>query len=143
MDCPKVQEAILEALTTTAPLSQYLEQHVAGCATCARFSAHQIIFDSRLSAMFTPSEPSPSFRSTLWARVRLEQRRAWMDAMPDLVHLAGCGIATATCAFVLPFDTAGVFMAGLMSTSVSYLLLGAVRSSFEDSHEDHVDVVAP
>ena len=105
--------------------------------------AHQIIIDSRLSAMFTPSEPSPSFRSALWARVRLEQRRAWMDAMPDVIHLVGCGIATAMSAFVLPFDAARVVMAGLMGTSVTYLLLGAVRSSFEDSPEDAVDVITP
>jgi hypothetical protein len=133
MDCPKVQEAILEALITAAPVSEDLEQHVAGCATCARFSAHQVIIDSRLSAMFAPSEPSSSFRSTLWARVKQERRRAWTDAMPDVVHLVGCGIATAIATFVLPFDAARVVMAGLMGTSVTYLMLGAVRSSFEDA----------
>jgi hypothetical protein len=133
MDCPTAQEAILEALTTTAPVSQDLEQHVAACATCARFSAHQMIIDSRLSGMFMPAEPSSSFRSSLWARVKRERRRAWMDSMPDVVHLTGCGIATAACAFVLPFNSAGVLMAGLMSTTVTYLLLGAVRSSFEDT----------
>lgn len=133
MDCQRVQEEILESFDdgASAALQPEIAAHLAGCAACAVFAAKQKRLDSRMSAMLVPAAISPTFRSQLRRRIRRESAHAWLDALPDVVHFASCGVATLVCAVVLPFDPTVIVGAGTAAALSTYLVLTAARMSFE------------
>ena len=145
MTCADVQEKILEAFETTgadaAVRQRTIDAHVASCPACATFAARQRALDARLGASLAPPALSPAFRAGVRQRIRHEAvqqaPRGWMDAMPDVLHLASWGVATAAGMKLLPFDaitTAGV---GTMAAVVTYLLLMVVREAIEDLPESY------
>lgn len=110
-----------------------LRAHLAGCPACAAFAASQQALDLRLRAMLPPPELSPAFRPALRRRIRRESIRLWSPSLLDVVHFASCGAATIVSAVLLPFDALIVLGAGAAATTVSYLVLAAVRDWFEDA----------
>ena len=80
-------------------------------------------------ASFRPPSLSPSFRPALRARVRRERTRAWMDALPDIVHFASCGAATLACAAFAPLAATTVLTSGIAIALGSYVITTALRQS--------------
>ena len=135
MDCRKAQEGILESLAGGDVVPAGIDAHVAACPDCAAFAAKQKALDMRLTIALKPTESSPAFRGILRNRIRRETKRLWPDWLPDLVHFASCGFATLLCALLLPFGTPPVLGIGAAVTGVTYLLMTAVRISFEGAED--------
>jgi anti-sigma factor RsiW len=136
MDCEKVQEEILESFEASSVAIQWeIDAHLAGCPRCAKFGARQKALDARLSMMLIPPEMSPAFRTALHKRIRRETTRLWSDSLPDIVHFVSCGVATLLCAVLLPFDAAMILGSGAAVTVLTYILLTAVRGSFENAED--------
>ena len=135
MDCEHVREQILESFEgpESAPQAREIAAHLAGCAACTAFAAKQHALDARLTAMFTPAEPSAAFRQVLHARKRREAVPSWHDSLPDIVHFASCGIATLWSVIALPFDPVTVAGVGITAAFASYALLTIMRRPFEDA----------
>jgi anti-sigma factor RsiW len=137
MDCQHAQEEILESCLAemsrgVSGFSRTVEVHLSGCAECARFAASQQAVDARLAGALVSPSMTSTFRSDLRKKIRQDARSPWPDRLPDIVHFASCGLATAGCALLLPFDAATTVGAGATAALLTYILLTAVRSSFED-----------
>jgi anti-sigma factor RsiW len=137
MNCEQAQEEILESCLAEMPgrvglFSPTVEAHISGCPECARFAASQRAVDARLARALVSPSMTATFRSDLRKAIRQESRSAWWDRLPDIVHFASCGLATAGCALLLPFDAATTAAAGITAALLTYVLLTTVRSSFED-----------
>jgi len=135
MDCQEVQEEILDSLedASSTGKQQELEAHLAKCPSCAAFASKQKALDVRLSQLFTPPEISRAFRPALNKRIHRETARLWLEALPDIVHFASCGAATALCAVLLPYSASYVFSVGISAAVLAYVPLIAIRSLF--AHE--------
>src|SRR4051812_45634290 len=125
MDCREAQEEILEMFDGTAAAE--VHAHLAGCAECAAFAARHSALDRELAAVFDPPELSPDFRTSLRGRIRSEAPRLWPEALPDIVHVASCLVATAFCAVLLPFGAGPVLGIGALVTAGTYVLILAAR----------------
>jgi anti-sigma factor RsiW len=137
MDCQEARAELLESVDEDRSRQSgvELDAHLSGCSACARFAARQRALDARLSAMLRPPELSPGFRAALRRRIRKDSARLWPAALPEVVHVVSCGIATVTCAALLPFDGWMTLGVGAAATAVSFLLLLAVRDLFERAEE--------
>ena len=127
MDCRTAQQEILERLTRDT--SAELDAHVAGCPTCAAFSAAQTELDRRLSRMLTPPDLSRQFRPALRRRMRSDTTRWLLDTVPDLFHFIGWAVITTACATLVPLDPGVVAATGAAAALLTYVLFAAVRSS--------------
>ena len=138
MDCHEIQERILASLEhapatrTPATWTQEIEAHLSGCEACARFARAQEALDASLTTMLAPPALSPRFRPVLRERIRHAPAPARPDVRLDVVHFASCGVATLALAMLLPFSPALVIGVGTTFTLTSYVLLSAVRSSFDE-----------
>jgi anti-sigma factor RsiW len=134
MDCQDARAEMLQSFDDDSPEKAQVElhAHLAGCAECGRFAARQAALDARLTAMFTAPSLSSGFRAGLQRRIRRESMPL-SPALPDVVHFATCGAATIVCAAVLPFDAAMILGVGAAATSLTYLLMAAVRDWFESA----------
>lgn len=131
MDCSEAREAILDGVDDAATGRRPgLDAHVSGCPGCAAFARAQHVLDARLAGL-SPPGLSPVFRTRLRREIRKDRVRALADALPDVVHLGSCGIATVLCALLAPLDAGAVLSAGTAATVTSYLLLNLVRSSLD------------
>lgn len=140
MDCQRVQEAILDAFGEPGATRHTIDAHVASCPSCAAFAARQRALDARLGALLAPPALSPAFRAGLRQRIRQDAQpapRGWMDAMPDVLHLASWGVATAAGMVLLPFDGVTIAGVGTLAAALSYLLLMVVRETIEDLPETY------
>ena len=133
MDCREAQERIIESLEEPqlAAAQPLLDAHLKECPACAEFVRMQLALDQRLQSLLTPPALGPGFRPALRRRIRREAVRQWPDALPEVVHFLSCGAATVLCAFLLPFDKASILAAGGAVTVAAYVVLMAVRRSFE------------
>jgi hypothetical protein len=133
MDCHECQEHILESFeqAPSAATQASIDAHVSACGACARFARVQRTLDATLGTMLVPPAISPAFRPVLRERIHLERPSRW-DSLPDIVHFASFGVATLICAALLPFSPSSIIGLGATAALSSYVLLSAVRSSFED-----------
>jgi anti-sigma factor RsiW len=132
MDCLEARDAILDAVDDAAAAGRRpeLDTHVSGCPACEAFvRAHQVL-DARLTGLPRP-DLSPGFRTRLKREIRKDRMRALADAVPDVVHLGSCGIATVLCAMMAPLDAGAVLSAGTAATLMTYLLMNLVRYSLD------------
>lgn len=125
MDCERIREDWLDDASAHAA-------HVASCPACAAFVAQQHALDARLARAIPPPRLSAAFRPALRARIRQENAGSWSDALPDIVHLGSCAVATAVCAVWAPLQTSTVLGAGLAVSIVSYVAVSALRLSFTE-----------
>jgi hypothetical protein len=134
MDCDRAQEIIIARFDDAAvpPVNGDLDTHVAGCPRCSLFADTQASLHARLAMTCAPPEMSVSFRARLRRRIAAESVMPRLDAVPDIVHFAACGIATATCALVLPLDATVTLLGGITAALLTYVLLTLVRTSLED-----------
>jgi hypothetical protein len=132
MDCRTVQEEILECVDQSA-LSVGARAHVSACQACAAFAAAQADVDARLSRALVPPRLSSNFRGALHSRIAAE-RRTWVrDAAPDMLHFISWGVLTVATALFLSVDPLFVFVGGATTALSTYVVLSAVRSSFEEA----------
>jgi anti-sigma factor RsiW len=135
MDCQELREHILESFEEppSAAMQANVDAHLSTCEACARFARVQKMLDAGLSTMLTPPAISPAFRLVLRQRIRWEAAPSRLDTLPDIVHFASFGLATLVCTAILPFSPSAIIGVGTTVALSSYVLLSAVRSSFEDS----------
>jgi anti-sigma factor RsiW len=122
MDCERLRDELLDDPGGNPA-------HLAECPACAAFAARQRALDADLARVFRPPSLSPSFRPALRARVRRERTRAWMEALPDIVHFASCGAATLACAAFAPLAATTVLTSGIAIALGSYVITTALRQS--------------
>lgn len=131
MDCFEAREAILDGVDDAAPDRRHeLDAHVSGCPACAAFARAQQVLDARLAGLPAP-ELSPTFRTGLKREIRKDEMRALADALPDVVHLGSCSIATILCAMLAPLDAGAVLTAGAAATVITYLLMNLGRHALD------------
>jgi hypothetical protein len=137
MDCQALRTAILESFEEPLPPPRISEvdAHLGGCPDCARFAAVQHTLDRRLSTILRPPEMSLEFRSRLRQNIVRDTRQLWSPAVPDVVHFVACGTAPVFCAVLLPFQATLTLAVGGAVTSVTYLLVTAVRDALERADE--------
>jgi anti-sigma factor RsiW len=137
MDCQEVRTTILESFEEPLPPRRISEvdSHLGGCPDCARFAAVQQTLDRRLSIILRPPDMSLEFRSRMRQNIRRDTRQLWSPALPDVVHFLACGTATMLCAVLLPFQATLTLGVGAAVTSVTYLLVTAVRDALERPDE--------
>lgn len=136
MTCDDVQRALLEfddpARTAAEPA---IAAHVATCAACASAVAVARRLDGMLTNALAPPTLSPSFRAALYRR--LDARPSplpspTLDAVPDVLHLAGCATLTAYCAFAFPAHTTLVTALGTVATVTTYMMLALTKNLLDD-----------
>jgi anti-sigma factor RsiW len=125
MDCERVRDELLDD-----PGGH--PAHLAECPACAAFAAQQRALDAQLARAFPPPSLSASFRPALRARMRRERSRAWIDALPDIVHFASCGVATLACAALAPLAATTVLTSGIAIALGSYVVTSALRQSINE-----------
>jgi hypothetical protein len=137
MQCPDAQSRILDSLEETLPaeIMREVQSHRVDCADCARFAAGQGNVDRRLGAHLIAPEMSPAFRAGLRQKIRSDAWQVWSTALPDAVHFVTCGVATVSCAWLLPFEISVTVSAGAAATATTYLLTSVVRELFDRSDE--------
>jgi hypothetical protein len=134
MDCRTAQDAILEALAIShQAMNRDVAAHLATCVPCAGFAARQHALDVHLASALVAPGLSPSFRPALRDRIGREKRRAWLDALPDVVHFTSCAVATAVCAVLAPANMALIAGAGVTAALSTYVALTVVRESLENA----------
>ena len=133
MTCLEAEELLLEAMdgALAAPVRRALDGHLATCAGCAAFGVEMRTVDAALITALAPPVVPPSIAVKVRTRVRRERRAAFHESLPDLIHLAGCSVATSIAAALLPIDAAATIAAGAAFTCVSYMCLAVVRWSLE------------
>ena len=133
MTCHEAEELLLEALddALAAPVRRALDGHLATCARCAAFAVDMRTVDAALMAALPQPVVPPSIAVNVRTRVRRERRAAFRESLPDLIHLAGCSVATSIAAALLPIDATATIAAGVAFTCVSYMCLAVVRWSLE------------
>jgi hypothetical protein len=130
MDCRTAQEHVLECVDEHA-LTASARAHVSACQACAAFAAAQADVDARLSRALVAPRLSSNFRDALHRRIAAE-RRTWVrDAAPDMLHFISWGVLTVATALSLSVDPLFVFVGGAATALSTYVVLSAVRSSFE------------
>lgn len=133
MTCHEAEDQLLESIddAPAGEVRRAIDGHLAICAACTAFAASLRIVDDQLAAALRPAPPPGSIALTVRARVRRERRTALIESLPDLIHLTGCGVATALCAALLPVDATVSIAAGVGFTCVSYLVMAVTRWSLE------------
>ena len=134
MDCHDARDWILESFdqTPVPDLRAAIEQHLAGCPACSRFARAHKMLDDRLALMLVPPAVSPAFRPLLRERIGQEPASSRLDSLLEWVHFASFGVATLVLAAILPVNPATVIGVGTAITLATYVLMSAVRGSFED-----------
>ena len=133
MTCAEVEEHLLEAVDGPLPdeVRAAVDAHAGGCAACAAFAVRLRQIDVDLAAAL-PSPPAPpAIAREVRTRIRRERRAAIGESLPDLIHLGGCGLATAISAALLPIEVSVTIAAGLAFTSATYVAMAVVRWSLE------------
>ena len=134
MTCHAAQELILESLDCRIDAEQQirLESHIAQCEMCRSFREVQRVLDATLAFHCVAPQLSPAFRSKLAREINGQKRQARQEWLPDLLHLGGGTLATATGVLWLPVSPAAVFTVGIALTFVSYALQTMLRFWLED-----------
>lgn len=133
MTCLEAEDLLLDSMDDplAAPVRRALDGHLASCARCAAFAANMRTLDAALTAALPQPVVPPSIAMGVRTRVRRERRAAFRESLPDVIHLAGCSVATSIAATVLPIDAAATIAAGVAFTCVSYMCLAVMRWSLE------------
>jgi len=133
MNCAQAEEYLLDAIDERLPadLRRAVDSHLSSCGACATFAAQLHAVDTQLSAALPPGVAPASMAAGVRRQQRADRRTALADSLPDVIHLAGCGIATVLSAALLPIDPQVTLAAGVAVTGFTYAVMAVVRSSLE------------
>ncbi|MGA2607356.1 MAG: hypothetical protein ABSH01_07860 [Terriglobia bacterium] len=109
-----------------------LERHLIACPNCAEFGELLNALDLQLKDAITAPRLSPGFRAALQTRIARQPRGLWMHWLPDVVHLAGSGVAILWCVVLLPFPASAVLWIGAPIAAISYSFQALLFSSLEE-----------
>jgi hypothetical protein len=134
MQCPEIQELILESFVTESSRETRarVDAHLATCADCTRFVFVQKALDQRMSAVLVPFTIPYTSRTELHLRIRQEPPPVRADVLPEIVHFGSFAVATLVMAAVLPMSPLTVTGVSVMLAIVSYVLLSVIRNTMED-----------
>jgi len=134
MNCEQVRQTLLDSLDgpITAELRLLIENHIATCEACRRFAEVQRTIDVRLTAAVPVASLSSGFRRSLQQKLNYPLVPSWPESLPDVAHLAGCGLAIVLLLFVMPQYSRTVLLAGAGFTAITYFLQAVLRSSLEN-----------
>jgi len=137
MHCHEAQELVLDSLDAAVrvEMDAELASHLAACAVCRDFVAVQNALDSRLTASIPAPVLPQGFRSELWRGIGRNPLRAWPSWLPDAVHVASCGAATAVCALMLPFPGPATLAVGGTVTAVTWFLRTFYQETLDEIGE--------
>ena len=135
LSCDDVQRVLLEAFDEPDAAARALAvaAHLEGCSECARVAAEQRELDTTLTGVLAPPRLSPSFRASLYRQIDAPAFPSKSDALPDVLHLAGCAILTTVGASMLPEFAPVVVAAGTIATVMSHLMLAVMRNTLDES----------
>ena len=133
MTCLEAEELLLESLdeTAAAGVRRALDDHLATCEGCTAFAVSLRAMDAQLTAALPPVLPPLTLAANVRTRIRRERRAAVSESLPDLIHLAGCSVATLLSAALLPIDAPLTIAAGIGFTCVTYVFMAVMRWSIE------------
>jgi anti-sigma factor RsiW len=128
MNCDTARELILDAIDAPweAAGGKALEEHLAGCETCAGFRQIQLDADQALIAGFANVAPSPALAARILAGAEEPVANSTPGWVPDLLNAAGAGFMAAVLASLnLPAipNLAAILAALTLIAVVSYPLL--------------------
>ena len=133
MTCTQVEEYLLESIDEplAGDVRRAVDRHVASCAACGSFAAQLRDIDAQLSSALPPISAPPSIVEGLRRQQHADRVTAFTETLPDVIHLAGCAIATVLSAALLPIDPPVTLTAGVAVTCFTYVVMVIVRSSLE------------
>jgi anti-sigma factor RsiW len=134
MNCEQARQTLLDSLDgpITAELRLLVENHIATCEACRRFAEVQRTIDARLTAAVAVASLSSRFRRSLQQKLNDPLVPSWPESLPDVAHLAGCGLAIMLLLLVMPQYSSTVLLAGTGFTAITYFLQAVLRSSLEN-----------
>jgi hypothetical protein len=128
-----VQRILIDGAGAVPVDDHGIESHLENCRECAAVAATQQRLDAKLTAALTPPVLSVSFRAALDRQIGKPSTSFATDALPDVLHLAGCALVTALCAFAVPTGTSTIVASGTLATVASYVLLTVMRNTLDES----------
>ena len=133
MTCAQAEDHLLESIDgpLAADLRRAVDRHVSSCTSCATFAARLHAVDAQLVAALPPMAAPESIARGVRRQQRTDRHAALVDGLPDVIHLAGCSIATVLSAMLLPIDPQVTLAAGVAVTGFTYVVMAVVRSSLE------------
>jgi predicted anti-sigma-YlaC factor YlaD len=135
MNCDTARQDLLDSLhgSITAEVRSQLDAHIGDCDACRRFAAVQQSIDARLAAAFPAATfPSAEFRRSLQQRLVDQTTAKWPEFLPDVAHLAGCGLAILILIMVFPEYSRTLLPAGTAFTGITYVLQSLVGTVSSD-----------
>ena len=123
MICEHLQDELFEAIDQRRTPDGPLALRLRSCSSCAQLFESQRLVDADLAGAFPPPALNPRLRTMLRRRIEAERAPAWWPALPEIVHLAACSLATAVCGVLLPVPAGLTLLLGGLATGVSYVLL--------------------
>jgi anti-sigma factor RsiW len=137
MTCHQAEELLFESFDDDLGVEarRTLDRHLATCDACSALAAQLRTVDARLTAAFPSVLAPPSIAEGVRREQRRERLGALREGLPDVIHLAGCGVATAVSALLLPVEASTTLSVGVAFTCFSYLLMAVVRSSLEAAEQ--------
>jgi anti-sigma factor RsiW len=134
MNCEQARQTLLDSLDgpITAELRLLVENHIVTCEACRRFAEVQRTIDARLTAAVPVASLSSGFRRSLQQKLNDPLVPSWPESLPDVAHLAGCGLAIMLLLLVMPQYSRTVLLAGAGFTAITYFLQAVLRSSLEN-----------
>ncbi len=133
MTCAQAEDHLLESIDEplAADLRRAVDRHVSSCTSCATFAARLRAVDAQLVAALPPIAAPESIAMGVRRQQRRDHASTLTDSLPDVIHLAGCSIATVLSAMLLPIDPQVTLAAGVAVTGFTYVVMAVVRSSLE------------
>ena len=132
MNCEQARQTLLDSLDGSIAAERLLmADHIATCEACRRFAEVQRALDARLTAAAAGASLSSGFRRSLQQKLNDSLVPAWPESLPDVAHIAGCGLAIVLLLLVMPQYSRTVLLAGAGFTVITYFLQAVLRSSLE------------
>jgi anti-sigma factor RsiW len=137
MTCDRAEELLFESFDDELGIEarRTLDRHLASCGTCTALAAQLRVVDARLTAALPPISAPMSIAEGVRRRQRQERVTAVRESLPDIIHLAGCSVATLLSAALLPVDASLTLAVGVTVTGLTYTVMAAVRSSLEAAEQ--------
>jgi anti-sigma factor RsiW len=133
MTCAQAEEHLLESIDEPLPadVQRAMDRHVASCPACATFAARLRALDTQLVAALPPLTAPESIVTAVHRQMRKDRAATLADSLPDVIHLAGCAVATVVSAALLPVEAPITLAAGAAFTCFTYVVMAVVRWSLE------------
>jgi anti-sigma factor RsiW len=134
MNCEQARQTLFDSLDgpITAERRLLLEDHISKCEACRRFAEVQRTIDARLTAAAPVACLSSGFRASLQQKLSDPIVPGRQESLPDIAHLAGCGLGILLLLAIMPQYSKIVLAGGLGFTGVTYFLQAVLRNALDN-----------